>query len=355
MILDKEVKVLMVGTNYKYYSELGYEKDKDGYANVKIEDLKINSHINVNVECDYCNKKSYIKYQSYNKNTQNGARKYACSSCKNHKYRETCKDKYGYEFATQNPEIKEKTKQTNLERYGVSSHLSCEEVKQKKYETCLEKYGEKYTICIPQAIEKRKERSIELFGAENPFYSSELQDKIHEENIKKYGYSSPAKNAEVYTKIRESMFHNNTCPTSKQQLYLHSLYGGELNYPCKNYAIDILLTEYNIAIEYNGGGHDLNVKLGTISEKEFYRKEIIREKTIKSHGYKIMTITSNHDKLPSDEILLKMLDVAKDYLLNTNHTWIEFDIDNNYYRNAESGVSIFDYGELRKIKTNKAS
>ena len=64
-----------------------------------------------------------------------------------------------------------------------------------------------------------------------------------------------------------------------------------------------------------------------------------------------MTIISSKDYLPSDTILLEMLEQARTYFTTTSHTWIEYNIDTSTMRNAENKDGIyFDYGDLRKIK-----
>ena len=111
-----------------------------------------------------------------------------------------------------------------------------------------------------------------------------------------------------------------------------------------------------MCIEYDGGGHDLNVKLGSITQKEFNQKEIIRNNIIKRNGYKQMKIISSNDKLPSDDVLLKMLSDTRQYFIDhPNHSWIEFNIDNSIVRNAENknGIS-YDFGDLRKITQDAA-
>ncbi len=36
------------------------------------------------------------------------------------------------------------------------------------------------------------------------------------------------------------------------QIYIHSIYGGEINYPCKCYNLDILFKDESIYFEYDG-------------------------------------------------------------------------------------------------------
>ena len=91
--------------------------------------------------------------------------------------------------------------------------------------------------------------------------------------------------------------------------------------------------------------------MGKETQEEFNQKEIIRNNIIKRAGYKQITIISSKDFLPSDKILLKMLEQAKQYFNTTNHTWVVYDIDTSLVRNAENKEGVFfDFGELRKIK-----
>ena len=132
------------------------------------------------------------------------------------------------------------------------------------------------------------------------------------------------------------------------------LYSGILNYPISYYNADIYLSNDNFVIEYDGGGHDLNVRLGHLTQNEFNQKEIIRDNIIKRNGYKQMKIISSTDKLPSDDVLLKMLSDTRQYFIDyPNHSWIEFNVDNSTVRNAENknGIS-YEFGNLRRITQN---
>ena len=70
------------------------------------------------------------------------------------------------------------------------------------------------------------------------------------------------------------------------------------------------------------------VRLGGLTRKEFEQKEIKQGIIIRNFGCKELRIISKKDKLPDDSILLNMINLAKEYLLNTNHTWINIDLDN---------------------------
>lgn len=189
------------------------------------------------------------------------------------------------------------------------------------------------------------------YDVDNYSKTEEFLTKIKNISQEKYGTDYFTQASEVRQKINNTLCKNGNQNTSKQQLYLHSIYGGELNYPIKHYASDICFPKEKLVIEYDGGGHDLNVKLGRLSINQFNQKEIIRNKTLKSEGYKQIKIISSKDLLPSEEILLQMLEQAKEYFSTTKHTWYEYDIDTSTVRNAEHKDGVFfNYGELRKIK-----
>ena len=80
------------------------------------------------------------------------------------------------------------------------------------------------------------------------------------------------------------------------------------------------------------------------------QKELIRDKVIKSEGYKIVRIKSDTDYLPQDVVLFQMLNEAKYYFATTNHTWQTYDIDKSMLFNAMHKQGIpYNFGSLRKI------
>lgn len=181
--------------------------------------------------------------------------------------------------------------------------------------------------------------------------------KTHQTTYDRLGYYYASQSPEVKEKINKTLCRYSNQKTSRQQLYLHSLYGGELNYPIKYYSADICFPEEKFEIEVDCGGHDLNVKTGRMTQEEFDKREIIRNDLIKKEGYKQMRIISIKDKLPSDIILLKMLKESREYFKkHPNHSWIEFNIDTSSLRNAEckNGIA-YNFGDLRKIKESEIS
>lgn len=150
--------------------------------------------------------------------------------------------------------------------------------------------------------------------------------------LEKYGVDNIAKSDIVKQHIRESLYKNGTAPSSKQQIYINELLGGKLNYPVDYFSLDIAFPEIGIYIEYDGSGHRMRIKRGNITEKQFNKEEVNRKLYLQKQNWKLIRTISKRDKLYSDEHLLKLIDEAKQYLLNTNHTWVEIDIDANEYR-----------------------
>jgi len=149
-------------------------------------------------------------------------------------------------------------------------------------------------------------------------------------------------------KRRETLYKNGTAPCSAQQKYLYNLFGGELNYPVSRCSLDIAFPDDKIYIEYNGGGHNLQVQFGNMSESEFLEYENNRFLFLKSKGYKCIYILSNKDNLPSDNILLDILTYAKNELRNSDCNYIKFDVDNLKIITAQY-IKDYNFGVLRKI------
>ena len=310
MILTKEVEVCPSGKSIQYYIDKGYDAKWRVTIPVSVEDLSEESHINIEASCDYCGKVvSNISYRRYCKTIKKFG-KYACSECSSIHKKIGCIQKYGCENPTQNPEIRAKQVETLIKNYGVDSPFRSEEI-------------------LQRAIQTLRCR----FGVDNPRYSDEIKEKS-----------------------AKSYYKDSSQKCSKQQLYLFNLYNmdnnANLNFPISCYNADICFTEEKLVCEYNGGGHDLSVKFGSMTQEEFNRREMIRRIVLKKEGYKIIKILSKRDRLPCDEILTQMLIYARQYFSDyPEHSWIEYNIDASIVRNAEHKDGVFfDYGKLRKIK-----
>lgn len=375
MLLTKEVEVIINNKIFKYYKELGYDfKNIGDKIIVKVEDLHIGSRIIVDVECDYCkNEVLHLPYKQYLKNLKSCG-KICCKNCKGIKTKESNLKKYGVESVSQLESVKEKKKETLLEHYGVENPLRSKEILEKVQNTCMERYGvhcsfmnqkvretfkqnmmDKYGVDHPWKVASIKEKInntiLEKYGVENISCSDEIKEKKRQKSLKKYGTEYTLQSKEVREKITKTLYKNNSQKTSYQQLYLGCLYNGKINYPISSLSADIFIEEDGIDIEYDGGGHDLCVTLGSQTQEEFNRKEMVRNYVIKRAGYKQIRIISSKDYLPSDEILLQMLNQAKEYFNNTTHSWVEYNIDASLMLNAENKDGVFfDFGKLRKIK-----
>lgn len=152
----------------------------------------------------------------------------------------------------------------------------------------------------------------------------------------------------IQTKCRLAMSKNGNTPCSNQQRYLHNLYGGELNYPVGISTLDIAFPDSKMYVEYDGGGHDLGVKLGHISKENFEKREIRRNIFFKNRGWVCMRIISTNDKLPCEDILKEMFEIAKEWLKD-NHSFITFDVDNQIVITSKYKKE-FNYGYTSRLK-----
>lgn len=371
MLLDQYVEVKINSYTVKYYESLGYviphkeanESTKKRYKKdfvydlnakirVKIDDLPKNSNVKVRNLCDMCKKEiTLIRYVDYNRSIDRNGN-CVCRKCAYIRNEQNMVAKYGESYL-KTDEFKDKSRKTMIAKYGCSNPLQNKEIMEKVRKTNLQKYGCINVGQYHEIREKVKATNIERYGYDNPLQNENVKRKMIHTNLNRYGVPWTMQCPEVREKSNKTFCKNGTQKTSSQQLYLHSLYGGEINYPISYYAIDICFPDDKLCIEYDGGGHRLRVDLGLITDEEFDRKEIIRNSIIKREGYKQMRIISTTDKLPSDEILLQLLSYAKEYFSSyPEHSWIEFNIDSSSIRNAEQKDGIFfNYGELRKIKT----
>lgn len=375
MLLTKEVEIKPSGKSLQYYRDLGYDAKWHEPLMVRVEDLPNNSNKRVYVGCDICGGKTNTTYQHYAKSVENYGY-YTCKHCNQIKvvettkrlygteyytqtqeYKERAKDtcnlKYGKEYPSQVPEIREKIKETLMRHYNVDNPTKSEEVRNTVKKTVRERYGVDSVSQLDFVKDKQKRSMRKKFGVDYALQSEEGQRRREATCIERFGVPHAMQCDQIKEKAAKTYYANGSVATSKQQLFLHSLYGGELNYPISYYATDICFPSEKIVVEYDGGFHDGRVRLGQLTQDEFTHKEIVRSATIKNKGYKQIRIKSSKDLLPTDHILLQMLSEAKQYFSETAHSWMIFDIDSSRMINVENkdtnGIS-YSFGELRKIK-----
>jgi len=238
--------------------------------------------------------------------------------------------------------------QTNLDKYGVKNPMQVVEFKNKQYSNNYLKYGAQHNSQFEGRNEKCVQTSLEHYGCENPMQNIEVKNKLKQTFLKIFGVDNPLKSLEIREKMNKTLNKNGTAPTSRQQIYVNSILKGELNYPEGHCLLDIAFPEDKLYVECDFGGHNLQVKIGKITQDEFNKKERVRSIVLNRKGWKEIRIISCKDKLPSDLMIFYILQFAKSYL-STGHTWIKFDIDNNKVITSQYEKQ-FKFGKLRKIR-----
>jgi hypothetical protein len=317
MLLTKEVVVGLRGNRrIPYYREKGYEIPTkiDKYKRividyskniiVKIEDMPIYSEAKVIVKCDYQEDGCRDVYQKnvgdYIKNNLNSTIHKDC--CFNRK----CQAK--------------KTAECNIINFGYEYHIN-----------------------QPESIEKQKQINLDRYGAENIFGSKYFKDMYKQIMQDKFGVDNISQNKDIKIKKANTFYKNGTVATSRQQRYVHQLFGGILNYSDNTPNLDIAFPEDKIYIEVNASGHDLSVKRGKLTQQQFENKERNRYYYLKGIGWKGVFINTPRDYLPSDDVLLEEYNKALE--------WFESDEKYHSHYNINIGMFINDdtYGKLRRI------
>ena len=376
MIIDKLVKTGVNSKTIPYYINLGYviptwKNPINNRATVKKGtkiyvsslDLLSTSTTKIEVVCDICG----AIFETKRVNVKHS--KNCCKNCIKHAARDTMLEKYGVSNIMYLEDYKDKIKETCIERYGVDNPLKSEDVKKKFKKTCIEKYGVSNPNQNKEIIKKREKTCLNKYGNKIALLNEEIKNKSRKTIKEKYGVEFISQSEECKKKVKEttqkkygvdsvlqleSVREKINPKYSYAQLYICKLYNGELNYPFKKYNFDILVNK-NIDIEIDFGGHELSVKRGEITQDEFDKKQMIRDIISRRNGYKVVRLISRKDKMPCDDILLKILeDIKKYFNLYPNHSWITFDIDKSLLFCAEckNGIDYY-YGVLKKYKNYK--
>lgn len=314
MVLNQIITIPVNNKHIKYYKDKGYNiTHNNQIMSVNINDLHKTSNAQILIRCDFCGEIFTRKYKCYcdtpNKKWD------ACPKCIPQKRKMVVLEKYGVENVMYLDEYKQKVADTNMAKYGVKVGLMNPEIRQKQINTNIKKYGVPYAIAAKQT-----------------------RDKIEKSFKERYNVINPSQIDDVMNKIQQTRYKNDLQASSKQQRYLCDIIGGELNFPFKRRYIDIALVEDKIAIEYNGGGHNLAVKLGELSEKEFIRNENFRKKTLFENDWKLIEFISPTNKVLCADSIKNIMKLCIDLFNNHNKHYIKIYIDEDKIVNSDETI-----------------
>ena len=354
LIVPQIVKVRTGTPNYKYYREKGYTFEKCGdFIEVNVLDLYSKSTAKVKVICDICGKESEMWYRTVVKcNEKNELITCGSNSCKNKKYEDTCMKKYSVKNVAQLQEVQDKMKDTCEERYGCKYSLQSEEIRKKSQQTWQKNYGE--GIINPGQAQEIKDRQRKTwqknYGEDiiNPFQAESVKEKSKQTMLNNHGVEHALQNRELLNKALDSFQFNGTGPCSRAQKYIHFLIGGTLNKRICNSLVDICFEEEKTAIEYDGGGHflgELIVNKDRSISKEALLKEKNREDSIVNKGYKVIRFIATKDRIPSDEVILNLIEEFK----NSDFKVVRIDFEEGTIEKDYNEKTRYDFGKLRRI------
>lgn len=342
MIIGNDIQVKWSKNNKSYFVEKGYVFTQYGDTfKVDLKDLKSNMSYKVDCKCDFCGKIFYRMYYLVS-----FRERHSCGNkCKKFLQKETNIERYGCECCLQNEDIHKKTQKTLIDRYGADEVWKSQDIINKRLNTFKNNYSDEFKkkqlqlkreesrknttgyatpFHDPSIRKHAKETLIEHLGVDNPWKSPEVREKIKQTNILRYGTEHIAQNEEKCHLMIKNMIktqcENNQIKVSRPQKYLTKLFHAKINYPFDIYALDMVLIDEKIDIEYDGGGHH------RFDTEEHDKK---RDEFLIENDWKIIRISSKNDYLYDKECLLLLLAKSLNELKICNKVII--DIDNNLF------------------------
>lgn len=347
MILTDKVTVKWSGANKLWYQSKGYGEYKHFQKfEIPVIDLMPTSPVKIKVMCDYCKVTIMEKHYHQYIVSRKEVKKDCCRdhTCQNKKRQDVFEFRYGVRNASDIDGVKAKREKTNIAKYGHISPLQNEDIKKLMRESSILKNGVPYHTQTKEWKDTIKEVVFDRYGVDSVAHLESTKEKRKATNLKRYGNTHALSNPEIKAKSLKTKYDNNSQMSSRQQRLIHKLIGGALNYPYYGASLDIAIIEEKIYIEYDGGGHELSVKLGSETKSEFEARNRNRWYSLYRDGWKEIRITSKNDKLPSDEVIVWMIEHGKEIL--KERTWVNFDLDNSKIITSKYEKE-YDYGILR--------
>lgn len=249
------------------------------------------------------------------------------------------------------PELKERRKQTVLKKYGCTSVLQNKEVMAKKIQTSIDRYGEDYAIKVRA---KGSETNLERYGTTNPCNEEKRLPKYRShfyESFKKLLKDRCIELLDDYqTYLNTKVFHYKCMICGKTwESEFHDAYHMKRCSCCKNvieaqvlYYIKSVVSD-NIEIQQNvrkliGGKYEIDIyipslKAGFEVDGTYYHSERSRGKNCQqtksllclNHNISLMHVYEYQCSIDKDNIKVKIKQFIEDV---TNHnTKLTLDLD----------------------------
>jgi len=103
------------------------------------------------------------------------------------KRKQTNVDKYGCEFASQHPDIKQAAANTCLQRYGTISPTQNSDILAKGRNTCFQNHGVEYPQQNKHVLNKTQETFLEKYSVSRPAQNNTIREKMKTTMLQRYG------------------------------------------------------------------------------------------------------------------------------------------------------------------------
>lgn len=205
------------------------------------------------------------------------------------KYKKTCLEKYGLEFATQAESTKEHIKEANLAKYGVENVFQSEEVKSQIKATMQARYGVDYA----SQSQLHKENVKATWQNKTPEEQAAIVDKRMQTSYERYGKKLYSCTDEAAEKTRNTCMERYGVPYYCMTDDCRS-YSGNNSKPNKKFAekLDELGIAYEREFVIDRKSYDF--KIGDILVE--INPTITHNSTISAFGREPMSKNYHHDK-----------------------------------------------------------
>jgi len=263
-----------------------------------------------------------------------GVEHYTQSNEGKEKIKQIFHEKYDGKHPFQTQKVQKKFQKTCLNKYGVDQPLKSEIIKNKIIETNLKKYKHKSSLQSSKIRDKIRKTNLERYGNEIPSKNKQVQNKMRKTNLERFGV--PNFNQKHYTKLILNQLENKEFLTNLHHVknmnlqeianhlgisatpikYRFHKYKIPINYnySCSSYEkeittfinnkniqpnarniispyeLDIFISEYKLAIEFNGlFWHSFNHK-ETLEQKN---KHLLKTKMCEEQNIQLLHIFEN--------------------------------------------------------------
>lgn len=178
-------------------------------------------------------------------------------------------------------EVKAKIREAHLKRYGVANSMACPTVRAKRRKTMIARYGTEHALENPEILASMLQKLQAAKGIRNVMELPEVRERIRQTNLDRYGVENPMQATEVFGRMQKSAHRYKSYTTKDGRILQLQGYEPQVVKALEDSGWYVRLPKHGIHYDFKGKRRVYHPDLLAIKGKKVLVIEVKSEYTLR--------------------------------------------------------------------------